>query len=95
MTDLITERKQVLDTIQRIVEMSEKYSRGLQEMSSRGFSQEGMLAKVIEISAIQSQQIRALARVAMFYASSEAFVSQLAQAIVIQDEMNKNGRTGL
>ena len=90
MYDLVEERKSVLDTIQKIVERSEKYSKGLQEMKERGFSQEGMLEKVIEISAIQSQQIRALARVAMFYASSSQFASQLASAMVIQHEMDKD-----
>lgn len=87
MNDLIRERKQILDTVQRIVETSEKYSKGLQEMKGRGFSQEGMLEKVIEISSIQSQQIRALARVAMFYVSGDAFAARLAEAWTIQHEM--------
>lgn len=93
MFDLVQERKNIVDTIQRIAEMSEKYSKGLQEMEARGFSQEGMLSKVIEISAIQSQQIRALARIAMFYASSDNFAVQLAEAAVLQHEMDQNKGT--
>ena len=95
MYDLLEERKKVLDTLQRVIETSEKYSAGLRNMEQRGFTQEGMLSKVIEISAIQSQQIRALARVAFFYASSSQFTSQLASAMVIQHEMDKEQEDNL
>ena len=68
-----------------IVEMimsSEKFARNLPQMREKGWSEKGMLDKVIEITAIQSQQIKHLALVALIAVQSRDFDTQVAQMMM-------------
>jgi len=55
-------------------------------MKERGFSDAGMLEKVIEVTAIQSSQIQALAMIALVSLQSSDFDNQVGEM------MNKMGR---
>ena len=65
---------------------SEKNAAGLRKMKERGFSQEGMLDKVIEVTAIQSEQIKTLATICHIYAQSFEFCTKLGEAMIAQYE---------
>lgn len=55
-------------------------------MKERGFSDAGMLEKVIEVTAIQSSQIQALAMIALVSLQNSDFDKQVGEM------MNKMGR---
>lgn len=74
--------KYILQTI----ESSTKNSKGLLSMKERGFSDAGMLEKVIEVTAIQSSQIQALAMIALVGLQNSDFDKQVGEM------MNKMGR---
>lgn len=61
---------------------SEKFTQNLPQMRDRGWSEQGMLDKVIEITAIQSQQIKHLALVALLTVQSNDFNSMVGQMMV-------------
>ena len=66
----------------RTIMNANKNTDGLRAMKDRGFSQEGMLEKVIEVTAIQAQQIKNLALVALLYTQSDSFDSSVAMMMV-------------
>lgn len=61
--DLLKDKRGVLKYILQTIESSTKNSKGLLSMKERGFSDAGMLEKVIEVTAIQSSQIQALSMI--------------------------------
>ncbi len=76
--NLLGNKKYLLSYILQMILSSEKNAQGLRTMKERGFSQEGMLEKVIEVTAIQSEQIKHLALVALIYAQDRNFDSAVA-----------------
>lgn len=84
--DLIKDKEGVLKFLLGTIKSSEKNASGVRSMKQRGFSENGMLEKVIEIVAIQSIQIKALAIIAMTYAQSNTMTNDAAQMA------NKMGR---
>ncbi len=65
-----------------IIISSDKNTAGLNGMKARGFSSEGMLEKVIQVTAKQSQQLKHLALVAFILTQSEKFDIIVAQMLV-------------
>ena len=82
----------IQDIYKKIYDSSDKLINGLRSMKERGFSQEGMLEKVIEVTIVQSSQIKALADICHTYVSTTEFASKLAQAMVIEHEQNKKAQ---
>lgn len=56
--DLLNRVNEIRSYIQKMIVASENNAKGLRAMKERGFSQEGMLDKVIEVTSIQSEQIK-------------------------------------
>ena len=84
--DLLNRVNEIRSYIQKMIAASEKNAKGLRTMKERGFSQEGMLDKVIEVTAIQSEQIKTLAMIALYVTKSYKFVSDMGIAIVKEHE---------
>lgn len=84
--DLLKDKRGVLKYILQTIESSTKNSKGLLSMKERGFSDSGMLEKVIEVTAIQSSQIQTLAMIALVSLQSSDFDRQVGEM------MNKMGR---
>lgn len=84
--DLLKDKRGVLKYILQTIESSTKNAKGLLSMKERGFSDASMLEKVIEVTAIQSSQIQALAMIALVSLQSSDFDKQVGEM------MNKMGR---
>lgn len=84
--DLLKNKRGVLKYILQTIESSTKNAKGLLSMKERGFSDVGMLEKVIEVTAIQSSQIQALAMISLVSLQSSDFDKQVGEM------MNKMGR---
>ena len=84
--DLLKRVEEIRSYIQKMIVASDNNARGLRAMKERGFSQEGMLDKVIEVTAIQSEQIKTLAMIALYVTKSSKFVSDMAMSMVMEHE---------
>lgn len=84
--DLLKDKRGVLKYILQTIESSTKNAEGLLSMKERGFSDAGMLEKVIEVTAIQSSQIQALAMIALVSLQNSDFDKQVGEM------MNKMGQ---
>ena len=83
--DIINLLKDKTGLIRYLLDMmasSDKFARNLPELRARGWSEQGMLDKVIEVTAIQSQQIKHLALVAMLLAQSDDFNTMVGQMMI-------------
>lgn len=78
---LLENKPALLEYVIRAILSSDKFARNLPQMKERGWSQEGMLDKVIEITAIQAQQIKHLALIAMLLVQSDKFDFMIAQML--------------
>ena len=80
--NLLTDKKALIKYIIDMIMSSEKFAQNLPQLRQRGWSEQGMLDKVIEITAIQSQQIKHLALVALLIVQSNDFNSMVGQMMV-------------
>lgn len=80
--NLLKDKSGLLKYILDMIESSDKFARNLPELRQRGWSEQGMLDKVLEISAIQSQQIKHLALIAMLLVQSDDFNSMVAKLMI-------------
>lgn len=80
--NLLKDKSALLKYILKMIESSEKFSQNLPELRQRGWSEQGMLDKVIEVTAIQSQQIKHLALIALLLTQSHEFDSMVAHMMV-------------
>ena len=87
--ELLDRVNEIRSYIQKMIVASENNAKGLRAMKERGFSQEGMLDKVIEVTAIQSEQIKTLAMIALYVTKSTKFVSDMAMSMVMEHEESK------
>lgn len=71
--NLLKDKKALIKYILDMITSSEKFAQNLPQLRQRGWSEQGMLDKVIEITAIQSQQIKHLALVALIAVQSRDF----------------------
>ena len=87
--ELLDRVNEIRSYIQKMIVASENNAKGLRAMKERGFSQEGMLDKVIEVTAIQSEQIKTLAMIALYVTKSTKFVSDMAMSMAMEHEESK------
>lgn len=87
--DLLNRVNEIRSYIQKMIVASENNAKELRAMKERGFSQEGMLDKVIEVTSIQSEQIKTLATIALYVTKSDKFVSDMAISMVMEHEERK------
>ena len=71
--NLLKDKSSLLEYLQNMIVSSDKFALNLPKLRERGFSEQGMLDKVLEVSAIQSQQIKHLALIALLLVQSREF----------------------
>lgn len=84
--NLLDRVNEIRSYIQTMIVASENNAKGLRAMKERGFSHEGMLDKVIEVTAIQSKQISTLATIALYITKNDKFVSDMAISMAMEHE---------
>ena len=86
--NLLKDKTGLIQYLTDMIRSSEKFAVNLPQMRERGFSEQGMLDKVVEITAIQSQQIKHLALVALIAVQSRDFDGNVGELMI------KMGRGG-
>ena len=71
--NLLKDKTALVRYIYNTILSSDKFAQKLPQLREKGWSEQGMLDKVIEITAIQSQQMKHLALVALLIAQSSDF----------------------
>ena len=84
--NLLKDKKALLKYILDMITSSDKFAQNLPQLRQRGWSEQGMLDKVLEVTAIQSQQIKHLALIALLTVQSSDFDVHVGQM------MNRMGR---
>lgn len=80
--NLLKDKSALLKYILDMIVSSEKFAKNLPQLRERGWSEQGMIDKVIEITAIQSSQIKHLALVALLLVQSRNFDTQVADLLI-------------
>ena len=80
--NLLKDKTALLKYILDMMTSSDKFARNLPELRQRGWSEHSMLDKVLEATAIQSQQIKHLALIAMLLVQSTDFDTMVAKMMV-------------
>jgi len=80
--NLLKDKKALIKYIIDMITSSDKFAQNLPQLRDRGWSEQGMLDKVIEITAIQSQQIKHLALVALITVQSRDFNGNVGEMMV-------------
>jgi hypothetical protein len=80
--NLLKDKKALIKYILDTITVSEKFVQNLPQLRERGWSEKGMLDKVIEISAIQSNQIKHLALIALLITQSSDFDTMVGQMMI-------------
>lgn len=80
--NLLKDKKALIKYILDMITSSEKFAQNLPQLRDRGWSEQGMLDKVIEVTAIQSQQIKHLALIALLVSQSHDFDSMIAEMMM-------------
>lgn len=80
--NLLKDKSALIQYLINMIKSSEKFAQNLPEMKEKGWSQEGMLDKVIEISAIQSAQIKHLALIAFLFVKSSQFDTAVGHMMI-------------
>lgn len=80
--NLLKDKEVLVRYIINTITVSEKFSQNLPQLRERGWTEGGMLDKVIEITAIQSSQIKHLALVALLAVQSSDFDGNVAEMMI-------------
>ena len=80
--NLLKDKKALIRYILDMITSSEKFSKNLPQLRDKGWSEKGMMDKVIEVTAIQSQQIKHLALIALLTAQSNDSDTHVAQMMM-------------
>lgn len=80
--NLLKDKTSLIKYILRMIQSSEKFAVNLPQLRDKKWSEHGMLDKVIEITAIQSQQIKHLALVALLVVQSSDFDGHVADMMI-------------
>jgi len=80
--NLLTDKKALIKYILDMITSSEKFAQNLPQLRQRGWTEQGMLDKVLEITAIQSQQIKHLALVALIAVQSRDFDGNVGEMMI-------------
>lgn len=78
-SEILKNKKEILKYTIKTIESSERNANGLRSMRERGFSESGMIDKLIEVTAIQSEQIKSMATIIVVLTQSEKFDSMIAE----------------
>ena len=76
--NLLKDKTALIKYLLGMIQSNEKFAVNLPQLREKGWSEQGMLDKVIEITAIQSQQIKHLALVALLMVQSGDFDGHVA-----------------
>lgn len=80
--NLLKDKSALIKYLIGMIQSSEKFAVNLPQLREKGWSEQGMLDKVIEITAIQSQQIKHLALVAFLVVQSSDFDGHVGEMMV-------------
>ena len=80
--NLLKDKTALIKYILGMIQSSEKFAVNLPQLREKGWSEQGMLDKVIEITAIQSQQIKHLALIALLLVHSKEFDTIIAHTMM-------------
>lgn len=80
--NLLKDKTALLQYILTMIEKSDKFAKKLPELRQRGWSEQGMLDKVIEVTAIQSAQIKHLALIALLLVQSRDFDTMVGHMLI-------------
>ena len=80
--NLLKDKTALVRYIYNTILSSDKFAQNLPQLREKGWSEQGMLDKVIEITAIQSQQIKHLALVALLLVQSSDFDTMVGRMMV-------------
>ena len=80
--NLLKDKTALIKYILGMIQSSEKFAVNLPQLREKGWSEQGMLDKVIEITAIQSQQIKHLALVALLLVQSRDFDTMVGHMMI-------------
>jgi hypothetical protein len=80
--NLLKDRTKLEHYLLDMITSSDKFSENLPQLRDKGWSEKGMLDKVLEISSIQSQQIKHLALIALLLVHSKEFDSIIAHTMM-------------
>lgn len=71
--NLLKDKSALLDYILNMIVSSDKFASNMPQLRQKGWTEQGMLDKVIEVTAIQSAQIKHLALIALLLVRSRDF----------------------
>ena len=80
--NLLKDKTALVRYIYNTILSSEKFAVNLPQLREKGWSEQGMLDKVIEITAIQSQQIKHLALVTLLVVQSNDFNRHIGEMMI-------------
>ena len=80
--NLLKDKTALIRYIYNTILSSDKFAVNLPQLREKGWSEQGMLDKVIEITAIQSQQIKHLALVALLLVQSRDFDTMVGHMMI-------------
>lgn len=80
--NLLKDKTALIRYIYNTILSSDKFAQNLPQLREKGWSEQGMLDKVIEITAIQSQQIKHLALVTLLVVQSSDFDGHVADMMI-------------
>ena len=80
--NLLKDKTALIRYIYNTILSSDKFAQNLPQLREKGWSEQGMLDKVIEVTAIQSQQIKHLALVALLLVQSSDFDTMVGRMMV-------------
>ena len=80
--NLLKDKTALIKYIYNTILSSDKFAQNLPQLRENGWSEQGMLDKVIEVSAIQSQQIKHLALVALLLVQSRDFDKMVGHMMI-------------
>ena len=80
--NLLKDKTALINYLLGMIQSSEKFAVNLPQLREKGWSEQGMLDKVIEITAIQSQQIKHLALVALLLVQSRDFDTMVGHMMI-------------
>ena len=80
--NLLKDKTELIKYLVGMIQSSEKFAVNLPQLREKGWSEQGMLDKVIEITTIQSQQIKHLALVALLVVQSNDFNGHVGEMMI-------------
>lgn len=80
--NLLKDKTALVRYLLDVITSSDKFAQNLPQLRERGWSEQGMLDKVIEITAIQSRQLKHLALVALLTVQSSDFDGHVGEMMI-------------